>query len=85
MIGGVEGGKFWHDELKRPPPPIDLAAVETDVADCIARLRAVHPEIAAILFECGAFPPVASAIRRTTGLPVYDNTSLSRMTLEAIT
>ncbi|UCI31972.1 hypothetical protein [Mesorhizobium sp. B4-1-4] len=25
VIGGIEGGKFWHDELKRPVPPIDVS------------------------------------------------------------
>ncbi|MDE5458825.1 hypothetical protein GWE18_40065 [Bradyrhizobium sp. CSA112] len=81
VVGGIEGGKFWHDELKRPAPPIDVAAIETDVATCIARLRVAHPEIAAILFECAAFPMVAAAIRRMAKLPVYDITDLCRMTM----
>lgn len=81
VIGGIEGGKFWHDELKRPAPPIDVAAIEMDVSACITRLRAAHPEIATILFECAAFPMVASAIRRIAQLPVYDITDLCRLTM----
>ncbi|MCK1727597.1 hypothetical protein [Bradyrhizobium sp. 142] len=81
VIGGIEGGKFWHDELKRPAPPTDVAAIETDVSACITRLRAAHPEIATILFECAAFPMVASAIRRIAQLPVYDITDLCRLTM----
>lgn len=84
VVGGIEGGKFWKDELKRPPPPLDVAAIEMDVATCIARIRSQHPEIAAILFECVGFPMVAPAIRRLTGLPVYDITTLCRMTLAAV-
>nr|WP_306664754.1 hypothetical protein [Bradyrhizobium sp. Arg816] len=84
VIGGIEGGKFWHDELKRPAPPIDIAAIEADVGACIARLRAAYPEIASILFECAAFPLVASAIRRVAKLPVYDITDLCRLTLASI-
>jgi hypothetical protein len=84
VIGGIEGGKFWHDELKRPAPPTDVAAIETDVAACIARLRGAHPEIAAILFECAAFPTVASKIRGIARLPVYDITDLCRMTMASI-
>lgn len=84
LIGGIEGGKFWQDELKRPAPPIDVAAIETDVAACVARLRAAHPEIAAILFECAAFPMVAPAIRRIAKLPVYDITDLCRMTMASM-
>lgn len=84
IIGGVEGGKFWHDELKRPVPPMDVIAIETDVAACVERLCAAYPEIAAILFECAAFPVVASAIRRTTKLPVYDIVGLCRVTMASI-
>ncbi|MBR1164795.1 hypothetical protein JQ569_37135 [Bradyrhizobium elkanii] len=84
VVGGIEGGKFWHDELKRPPPPIDVAAMEADVAACIDRLRAAHPEIASILLECAGFPMVATAIRSTVKLPVYDITDLCRMTMASI-
>ncbi|WP_370157672.1 hypothetical protein [Bradyrhizobium yuanmingense] len=84
VIGGIEGGKFWRDELKRPAPPTDVAAIEHDVAACIARLRAKHPNIATILFECAAFPAVAPAIRRTVKLPVYDITNLCRLTMASI-
>ncbi|WP_338122820.1 hypothetical protein [Bradyrhizobium yuanmingense] len=84
VIGGIEGGKFWHDELKRPPPPVDVAAIEKDVAACTERLRAAHPDISIILFECAAFPLVSSAIRRLTKLPVYDITDLCRLTMASI-
>lgn len=84
IIGGIEGGKLWQNEMKRPPPLTDVADIETDVAECVARLRAVHPEIAAILFECTAFPLVTTAIRRTAKLPVYDAAMLCRMTFESV-
>lgn len=84
VIGGIEGGKFWRDELKRPAPPVDVAAIETDVTACVARLRAAHPEIAAILFECAAFPMVAPAVRRVAKLPVYDITDFCRMTMASV-
>ncbi|MER8371035.1 hypothetical protein [Mesorhizobium sp. M1378] len=79
VVGGIEGGKLLQNELMRPPIPTDVADIEEDVAACVARLRAAHPEIAAILFECTAFPLVAPAIRRLTTLPVYDITGLCRM------
>ncbi|MCP1909572.1 hypothetical protein J2R96_002052 [Bradyrhizobium elkanii] len=84
VVGGTEGSEFWRDQQKVPIPPINAAAVEAEVSACVARLRAANPEIAAIVFECGYFPVAASAIRRTTGLPVYDNTSMCRMLLESI-
>ncbi|WP_312002537.1 hypothetical protein [Bradyrhizobium hereditatis] len=84
VVGGIEGGKFWHDELKRPAPPIDVAAIETDVAACVARLRDAHPDIGLLLFECAGFPLAAAAIRRIAKLPVYDITSLCRLTIAAV-
>ena len=72
MIGGIEGGEFWHNELKRPVPPTKVSSIERDVAACVTRLRTAHPEIATILFECAGFPLVAPAIRRMAKLPVYD-------------
>ncbi|MGE0796806.1 MAG: hypothetical protein AB7O55_00720 [Lautropia sp.] len=84
IVGGIEGGKYWRDEQMKPPPPTDVAAVEKDVAACIARLRAQHPQIETILFECAGFPMVASSIRRITGLPVYDITTLARCMLLSV-
>lgn len=84
VMGGIEGGKFWRDELKRPAPPADVVAIETDVAACVARLRAAHPEITVILFECAAFPMVTPALRRITGLPIYDINTLCRLTFASV-
>jgi hypothetical protein len=84
VIGGIEGGELWRNEMKRPPVPTDVAAIETEVTACVARLRAAHPEIAAILFECTAFPRVAPRTRRMTELPVYDITDLCRLTMASI-
>ncbi|MER8772174.1 hypothetical protein NKH63_26060 [Mesorhizobium sp. M0960] len=61
-----------------------VADLEIDIAACIAQLRAEHPDIAAILFECTLFPVVTSAIRRAVKLPVYDITTLVRMTFESL-
>lgn len=83
-VGGLEGTKFWHDEHKRPAPPVDYAAIEIDLAACIARLRSEHPEIAAILFECTAFPVVAPTMRRSTDLPIYDITNLCKLTMASV-
>ncbi|MGY4592746.1 hypothetical protein ACVWXL_000492 [Bradyrhizobium sp. GM22.5] len=84
VVGGIEGGKYWRDEMKRPAPPIDIAAMEREVADCISRLRLAHPEISNILFECAGFPLVAPAIRQITKLPVYDITTLGRTVIASL-
>ncbi|MCA0004085.1 MULTISPECIES: hypothetical protein [unclassified Mesorhizobium] len=84
VIGGIEGGKILENASMRPPQPTDIADIENDVAACVARLRGAHPEIAALLFTCTGFPPITPAIRRMTGLPIYDITTICRMTLEAL-
>lgn len=84
VIGGIEGGKYWHDGFKRPIPPTDVSAIKADVSARIAVLREAHPEIAAILFECTAFPAIAGGTRRSTNLPIYDITDLCRITMASV-
>nr|WP_246684480.1 MULTISPECIES: hypothetical protein [unclassified Mesorhizobium] len=84
VLGGIEGGKLWQNEMKLPSIPTDVADIEADVTACVARLRAAHPETAAVLFECAGFPVVAPVIRQMTGLPVYDIATLCRMTFASI-
>ncbi|MER8583297.1 hypothetical protein NKG95_32225 [Mesorhizobium sp. M1423] len=83
VIGGIEGGVMWQNEMKRPPPYTEVADIEVEVSACLGGLRSKHPDIAAILFECTLFPLVSPAIRRKTGLPVYDITTLSQLTYAA--
>lgn len=86
VIGGIEGGKAWRNQPPRPTTYIaaSIPDLESDVGSCVAQLRAAHPEIAALLFECTLFPPVAPAIRRITGLPIYDTATLYRMTFASV-
>ncbi|MCK1740901.1 hypothetical protein IVA80_08420 [Bradyrhizobium sp. 139] len=84
VIGGLEDSVLVRNENMRPPPPTDIADVEKDVITCTARLRDSYPDIAAFLFECTALPLTAPAVRRMTGLPVYDITTLCRMTLASV-
>ncbi|WP_292279565.1 hypothetical protein [Mesorhizobium sp.] len=80
VVGGIEGGKLLENEMQRPPRRTPVSEIEDDVKACVMRLRKKHPDIAAFLFECTAFPLVSPVIRQMTGLPVYDTVTLSRMT-----
>jgi len=92
VIGGIENGQWFQNVMKDwsqnraelAPPSNYHADLEPDVAACVTRLRKAHPEVAALLFECTGFPLVTTAIRRTTGLPIYDITTLCRMTIESV-
>lgn len=80
VIGGIEGGELLRNEMMRPPPFTSQASIHADVEACVARLRAAHPTIGALLFECAGFPIVSPALRHTTQLPIYDVADLCRMT-----
>lgn len=85
VIGGVEGGAMWQNELKRPPLTTEVSDIEADVVACVTRVQSAHPDVAAVLFECTAFPCVTSTIRRLTRLPVYDVTMLCRLVVASVT
>ncbi|MGY4281600.1 hypothetical protein ACVWXO_000820 [Bradyrhizobium sp. LM2.7] len=84
VIAGIEGGEFWHNSRERPKHLTAIDVIEREVTASLARIRSTHPDIAAIVFECAGFVPVAAAIRRTAKLPVYDITHLCRLMLTPI-
>ncbi|WP_287310920.1 hypothetical protein [Mesorhizobium sp.] len=84
VIGGVEGGEFLRNALMRPPVDTKIDQIECEVFACVAQLRAEHPEIGMLLFECTGFPYVKNALRRRTGLPIFDITDLGRLTLASV-
>jgi hypothetical protein len=85
VVAGIEGGKFLRGEMQVPPAPMDIAGMVDEVVTCVERMRSRHPEIRAILFECAGFPSAAAATRRSTGLPVYDITTVAGMALASVT
>ncbi|WP_247421762.1 hypothetical protein [Bradyrhizobium sp. 159] len=70
--------------MKRPPVFTGTADIEADVAICVSRLLAANPDLALILFECTAFPPISSPIRRMTSLPVDDIAGLWRIMMDSV-
>ncbi|WP_292717099.1 hypothetical protein [Mesorhizobium sp.] len=84
VIGGIDGGEYLRNSKAHPFIRTEVDQIEKEVAACVSQLRADHPEIGMLLFECTGFPLVANAIRVRTGLPVYDITDLCRLTLASI-
>ncbi len=84
VVGGIEEGVYVRNALARPLVRTDVNEIEQEVGGCIARLRAEYPEIELILFECTGFPVVTNALRRKTGLPIYDITDLCKLTLATV-
>ncbi|QRM32837.1 hypothetical protein [Microvirga sp. VF16] len=84
VVGGIEDSVLVRNENMRPPPPTDPADTEKDVVASVQALHKAHPDIGAFLLECTAMPLTAPAVRRVTGLPAYDITTLCRMTLASV-
>lgn len=84
VVGGIEGGTLWRNELLRPPPPTDPSEIEDDVVACVERVRAAHPDVKAYLLECTGFPLVAPTVRRMTGAPTFDINTLCRMAIGSV-
>lgn len=74
-IAGMEGCDAFARAILRPREAqetvLDVAGVRAGAVGQAKALVAAHPEIAAILLECGNLPPYAQAIRAATGRPVY--------------
>jgi len=55
-----------------PHPEADQEIIESDLVDAADRTLRDHPEVGAIVLECTNYVPYSAAIRRATGLPVFD-------------
>ena len=51
---------------------VDQALVEEGVVKLAKETQEEHPNLCAFLFECTELPGFSSAVRRATGLPVWD-------------
>lgn len=67
---GILGWQEGHDDTLK-----QLEALPGNVA---------HPDIGAIVLECTDLPPFSAAIRRATGLPVFDIVTMTTWVVDSI-
>ncbi len=74
-IAGLEDVPEFRDTIlvtrDAQPATFDQAAVAQAVAARARDLVTRHPELSAIILECGNLPPYADQVRAATGLPVF--------------
>ena len=74
-IAGLEDEPAFADSFlaarDRQPAHFDRGAVEAAAVRRARALQAAHPNLGALLLECGNLPPYADALRAATGLPVF--------------
>ena len=75
-IFGLESCAEWNKIFAAPDEEVDLAQIEREVVGTAKRAAEEHPDIGAFVLECTDLPPFSAAIRRETGLPVHDFTTM---------
>ena len=76
-IAGTETGReFYRVLIKAEKDDMDVDLARQDILDAGKALLARHSDIGAIVLECTNMPPHAHALRKATGLPVFDIYSL---------
>ena len=75
-VEGIRPGSPLHCTLMQDLPALDAADAMAQVLAAADRLRARHPHIDTLVLECTNLPPYADALRRYTGLPVWDVVTL---------
>ncbi|WP_446964110.1 hypothetical protein [Rhizobium leguminosarum] len=80
-VAGIEGSETWR-RLVEPIPDLPASAIVEDVLIATRALLQREPDVAALVFECAAFPLAADAVRRETGLMIADYVSLAKMLIE---
>jgi len=83
-IAGMETEKEFTHVMLDDELTLDVDAAREEHLRVARRLVAEHADIGALVLECTNMPPYADDIRRETGLPVFDITSLVRMAHDAL-
>jgi Asp/Glu/hydantoin racemase len=81
---GMETEKEFTRVLLDDELELDVEAARAEHRRVARRLLDQHHDVGAIVLECTNMPPYADDIRRETGLPVFDITSLVRMAHDAL-
>lgn len=69
---GLEQCLEWNRMFAEPDAEISLDLIEQEVLATVRTALDEHPGIRAFVLECTDMPPYSAAIRRQTGLPVFD-------------
>jgi Asp/Glu/hydantoin racemase len=61
----------------------DTDVLEREMVEMACAMKRQHPDVGAIVLECTNFVPFSQAMRRATGLPIFDLYTLVIQTYEA--
>ena len=83
-IAGIQETGEFSRIRSDPRANLDGARMEEEVVDVVQTLIGAHPETGAIVLECTDLPPFSAAIRRATGLPVFDFVTMACWVVDAV-
>lgn len=81
---GLEGQPEWSRILCNPDADFSPACFGNEVVQVAKALVSDHPDIGAIVLECGDLPPFATIIREALNLPVFDLVTMVNMAHEVV-
>ena len=84
-IYGIEDTEEFSKIRDNPDASLDLDKMTEEIVEVASTLVTDRPEVGAIVLECTDLPPFAAAIRKTTGLPVFDIVTMVYWVMESIT
>lgn len=82
-VAGVEDQSAWKLILT-PEHPYQGEELEEQLLVVCRRLMDAHPDLGALVLECGIMPVFAHRIQTLTGLPVFDITTLAAFVHQAL-
>jgi len=83
QIQGLEDYFEWNKIFSSPEEDIDISTVEKDVVSSACSMMS-EADIGAFVVECTDLPPFSKAIRKATGLPVFDFVTLTNFVYQGI-
>jgi Asp/Glu/hydantoin racemase len=83
-IRGVEATEEFSKIRADLDAVLDVTRFQEEVVGVAEALVREEPDVGAIVLECTDLPPVAAAMRRATGLPVFDIVTLTNMICESV-
>lgn len=83
-IAGIQATGEFSRIRSDPRADLDGPRMKDEVVEVALELTDAHPDIGAIVLECTDLPPFSAAIRRATGLPVFDIVTMASWVVDSI-
>ncbi len=84
VVQGLEKSPSFYASIFEENGKIDTEKVEHEVLAATQQLIDAHPNITLILLECSLLPPYGAAVRKATGLPVFDYVTMIDYVFSAV-